>query len=98
MGEDTSRVWVWGALRWGFGQSAEWIEQSLVDDLHVPSPMTDVERAALNGDDIESVLLHVCGDFPEWLSVSFVWVFGDSVAEEGAVFAVLRCLICVRTF
>lgn len=87
MGEDTPRAWVWGALRWGFGQSAEWIEQSLVDDPHAPSPMTDAERAALNGDDIESAPPHVRGDFPEWLSASFARAFGDSAAEEGAALA-----------
>ena len=47
MGEDTPRAWVWGALRWGFGQSAEWIEQSLVDDPHAPAAMSEAERVAL---------------------------------------------------
>ena len=87
MGEDTPRAWVWGALRWGFGQSAEWIEQSLVDDPHAPSPMTDVERAALNGDTIASAPAHVRGDFPEWLSESFLRAFGDDAADEGAALA-----------
>ncbi|MEZ5961533.1 MAG: RsmB/NOP family class I SAM-dependent RNA methyltransferase [Hyphomonadaceae bacterium] len=87
MGEDTPRAWVWGALRWGFGQSAEWIEQSLVDDPHAPSPMTDAERAALSGDNIESAPAHVRGDFPEWLSESLLRAFGDAAAEEGAALA-----------
>lgn len=87
MGEDTPRAWVWGALRWGFGQSAEWIEQSLVDDPHAPSPMTDAERAALNGDTIASAPAHVRGDFPEWLSESFLRAFGDDAADEGAALA-----------
>ena len=47
MGEDTPRAWVWGALRWGFGQSAQWIEQSLVDDPHAPAPMTEAELEKL---------------------------------------------------
>lgn len=87
MGEDTPRAWVWGALRWGFGQSADWIERSLVDDPHAPSPMTDTERAALNGDNIAGAPAHVRGDFPEWLSESFLRAFGDDAAEEGAALA-----------
>jgi len=84
MGEDTPRAWVWGALRWGFGQSAQWIEDSLVDDPHAPSPMTDAERVALNGDNISGAPAHVRGDFPEWLSESLLRAFGDAAAEEGA--------------
>lgn len=87
MGEDTPRAWVWGALRWGFGQSAEWIEQSLVDDPHAPSAMTDAERAALNGDNIADAPAHVRGDFPEWLSESLLRAFGDNAADEGAALA-----------
>jgi len=87
MGEDTPRAWVWGALRWGFGQSAEWIEQSLVDDPHAPAPMTDAERVALNGDNISGAPAHVRGDFPEWLSESLLRAFGDAAAEEGAALA-----------
>jgi 16S rRNA (cytosine967-C5)-methyltransferase len=80
MGEDTPRAWVWGALRWGFGQSADWIEQSLADDPHAPAPMSDAERAALNGDKIASAPAHVRGDFPEWLGESFLHAFGDAAA------------------
>ncbi|MEQ1809574.1 MAG: RsmB/NOP family class I SAM-dependent RNA methyltransferase [Terricaulis sp.] len=87
MGEDTPRAWVWGALRWGFGQSAEWIEQSLIDDPHAPSPVTDAERTALNGDNIASAPAHVRGDFPEWLSSSLERAFGDDAAKEGAALA-----------
>jgi 16S rRNA (cytosine967-C5)-methyltransferase len=87
MGEDTPRAWVWGALRWGFGQSTQWIEQSLVDDPHAPSPMTDAERAALNGDNIADAPAHVRGDFPEWLAASLTRAFADAAAEEGAALA-----------
>src|SRR4249920_1869033 len=45
--QDTPRAWVWGALRWGFGQSAAWIAQSLVDDPHAPAPPTQEELIAL---------------------------------------------------
>ncbi len=88
MGEDTPRAWVWGALRWGFGQSTGWIDQSLADDPHAPAPMTDIERAALNADNIAGAPAHVRGDFPEWLAESFARAFGENAAEEGAALAV----------
>ncbi len=87
MGEDTPRAWVWGALRWGFGQSARWIEESIVDDPHGPAPMTDAERAALESDNIEGAPAHVRGDFPQWLDGSLARVFGEGRAAEGAALA-----------
>ncbi len=88
MGEDTPRAWVWGALRWGFGQSAEWIEQSLVDDPHAPAPMTEAERNALASATLDDAPPHVRGDYPEWLDASMARAFGDKRAEEGAALAV----------
>src|SRR5262245_11461086 len=87
MGGDTPRDWVWGALRWGFGESAEGIEQSVTGDPHAPSPPTEAERAALASDNLDDAPLHVRGDFPEWLSESFVGAFGDDAAAEGAAMA-----------
>jgi 16S rRNA (cytosine967-C5)-methyltransferase len=87
MGEDAPRAWVWGALRWGFGRSAEWIEQSLAGDPHAPAPMTDAERAALNGDNLAGAPAWVRGDYPEWLDAGFARAFGEARAEEGAALA-----------
>ncbi len=87
MGEDTPRAWVWGALRWGFGWSAEQIEQSTYNDPHAPAPPTEAERTALAGDDIASAPAWVRGDYPEWLEPSFTRAFGDARAEEGAALA-----------
>jgi 16S rRNA (cytosine967-C5)-methyltransferase len=87
MGENTPRAWVWGALRWGFAQSVEWIEQSATGDPHAPSPPTETERAALANATLEGAPAHVRGDFPEWLSASFARAFGDTAAEEGAALA-----------
>jgi 16S rRNA (cytosine967-C5)-methyltransferase len=87
MGEDTPRAWVWGALRWGFGWSAEQIEQSLIDDPHAPPPMTDAERTALAGATLDGAPAHVRGDFPEWLDASLTRAFGDARGEEGAALA-----------
>jgi 16S rRNA (cytosine967-C5)-methyltransferase len=87
MGADDPRAWVWGALRWGFGKSAEWIEQSTHDDPHAPAPPTEAERAALAGATLDGAPAHVRGDYPEWLDESFARMFGDERAEEGAALA-----------
>lgn len=87
MGEDTPRAWVWGALRWGFGWSAEAIEQSVTGDPHAPPPPTDAERNALANATLDGAPAHVRGDFPEWLDASFERAFGDKRAEEGAALA-----------
>ncbi len=87
MAEDTPRAWVWGAVRWGFGRSAEWIEQSVAGDPHAPSPPTAGERAALDGDNIATAPLHVMGDYPQWLNESFARAFGDLRGKEGAALA-----------
>jgi len=87
MGADTPRAWVWGALRWGFGWSADSIEQSAYNDPHAPPPPTEAERAALAGDTIAGAPPWVRGDYPEWLDASLARVFGEGRAEEGAALA-----------
>jgi 16S rRNA (cytosine967-C5)-methyltransferase len=87
MGEDSPRAWVWGALRWGFGWSAEQIEQSTYNDPHAPAPPTEAERTALAGDNIADAPAWVRGDYPEWLEPSFSRAFGDARAAEGAALA-----------
>lgn len=87
MSENTPRAWVWGALRWGFGQSAEAIEQSTYNDPHAPSPPTEAERVALADASLEGAPAFVRGDYPEWLDASFERAFGEDRAEEGAALA-----------
>ncbi|MCR6643697.1 MAG: RsmB/NOP family class I SAM-dependent RNA methyltransferase [Terricaulis sp.] len=87
MGADAPRAWVWGALRWGFGWSAEAIAQSCQDDPHAPAPPSDAEYAALAGDNIAGAPAYVAGDYPEWLEGSFTRAFGDARAQEGAALA-----------
>jgi 16S rRNA (cytosine967-C5)-methyltransferase len=90
-GADTPRALVWGALRWGFGREAAWIEQSLVDDPHAPAPPSEEERAALYEETpasrLEDAPAWVRGDYPEWLDASMARLFGDTRAEEGAALA-----------
>jgi 16S rRNA (cytosine967-C5)-methyltransferase len=85
--DDSPRAWVWGALRWGFGWSADQIEQSTYNDPHAPAPPTEAERAVLAGDTIATAPAHVRGDYPEWLEASFTRAFGDARGEEGAALA-----------
>ncbi|HRE42756.1 MAG TPA: RsmB/NOP family class I SAM-dependent RNA methyltransferase [Terricaulis sp.] len=87
MGADTPRAWVWGALRWGFGWSAEAFAQSCQDDPHAPAPPSEAEYAALAGDNIAGAPAYVAGDYPEWLDASFARAFGDARAQEGAALA-----------
>lgn len=87
MGADTPRAWVWGALRWGFGWSAEQIEQSAYNDPHAPSPPTEAERTALADATLEGAPPWVRGDYPEWLDASFARAFGEARADEGAALA-----------
>jgi 16S rRNA (cytosine967-C5)-methyltransferase len=87
MKDDSPRAWVWGALRWGFGWSAEAIEQSTYDDPHAPAPPTEAERQALANATLEGAPAYVAGDYPEWLGESFARAFGDEAAAEGAALA-----------
>ncbi|MBX3511524.1 MAG: RsmB/NOP family class I SAM-dependent RNA methyltransferase [Hyphomonadaceae bacterium] len=87
MGADTPRAAVWGALRWGFGWSAQAIAQSVVGDPHAPAPPIDTELRALEEGIIAGAPAHVAGDYPEWLDASFARAFGDARAEEGAALA-----------
>lgn len=87
MGADDPRAWVWGALRWGFGKSAEWIEQSVLEDPHAPAPPTEAERKALADATLDGAPPHVFGDYPEWLDASMARIFGDARGEEGAALA-----------
>lgn len=87
MGADNPRAWVWGALRWGFGRDAGWIEQSIVGDPHAPPPPSEAESAALVGVTLDGAPAYVAGDYPEWLDPSMARMFGDARGEEGAALA-----------
>ncbi len=87
MKSDAPRAWVLGALRWGFGWSAERIEQSAYNDPHAPPPASEAERAALASATLDGAPAHVRGDYPEWLDASFTRAFGEARGEEGAALA-----------
>ncbi len=88
---DAPRAWVLGAVRWGFGQSADAIIQSFTDDPHAPDVLSESELRALQEETPDSRLggapAFVRGDYPEWLDASLARVFADARAEEGASLA-----------
>jgi 16S rRNA (cytosine967-C5)-methyltransferase len=87
MGVDDPRAWVLGALRWGFGRSADSLEQDSYAETHAYTPLTEVERAALAAGSLDGAPAHVRGDYPAWLDDALARVFGEERAEEGAALA-----------
>ena len=69
-----------GALRWGFGWSAEAIEQSTLDDPHAPAPPTEADREAL-----ANAIRHGCGGDPTKKVECCV-----TYKEPGEIVAVIR--------
>jgi 16S rRNA (cytosine967-C5)-methyltransferase len=86
-GADDARALVWGALHWGFGESAERIAAHCHDDPHAPPPPSEKELAALRDGSLDGAPAWVRGDYPEWLDVSLARAFGDDRGEEGAALA-----------
>ena len=83
MGEEGARALALGTVGRIWGLSAEEIDALFEGDEHAPEPLTDAEREGLSRD-ISDAPLHVRGDFPDWLEESFLRVFGEDAAEEGA--------------
>lgn len=87
LGEESPRAFVFGAMRWGFGKSADELAAMLENDPHAPPPLSAVERAHLAKTNLENAPAYVSGDYPEWLEDSFTRAFGDARAAEGAALA-----------
>jgi 16S rRNA (cytosine967-C5)-methyltransferase len=86
MGDDAPRALVWGAKRWGFGETADAIAAEAEGDPHALAPSA-VELAHLRGATLDQAPPWVRGDYPEWLDASLARVFGEARAEEGAAMA-----------
>src|SRR5262249_18732076 len=86
-GEDTARAVVFGAVRWGFGRSAERIAEVFHEDPHAPPALTDAEMAKLRTATLDGAPAWVAGDYPEWLDASMARIFADARAKEGAALA-----------
>lgn len=86
MDDDSPRALAFAAARWGCGVSLEQMEFG--DDRHAPSPLTDDEKAKLNGQiDLADAPEWVQADVPEWLWPAFENNFTDDAVEEGQALA-----------
>jgi 16S rRNA (cytosine967-C5)-methyltransferase len=86
-GSEGPRAWVFGALRWGFGKSADWIDAACTDDPHAPPAPDEREQRALREATLDDAPAYVRGDYPEWLDASMARIFGEARGEEGAALA-----------
>lgn len=86
MGDGRPRALVLAALRDCWGISCDDIK-ALADETHGPGGLTESESQALMRDMRDVLPVAVKSDLPEWLVASFVRVFGDRTAEEGAAIA-----------
>lgn len=86
MGDGRSRALVLGVLRDLWGMAPTDIK-TMAAEQHGPGVVTDKEMAALERQPRSDLPIHVAGDFPEWLTPSFVRAFGEHAAEEAAALA-----------
>ncbi len=87
MGAETPRAIMLGALRAARGANATEISILCSGEGHAPEPLSDDERARLQGATLDGAPDHVRGDYPEWLAERFSAAFGPRAAEEGAALA-----------
>jgi 16S rRNA (cytosine967-C5)-methyltransferase len=87
MGEDTPRAIVLGMLKRERGMNAAAIAKLADGVRFAPAPLTDAERARLDGDALADAPPWIVGDYPEWLDPYFAQTFGDERAAEGAALA-----------
>jgi 16S rRNA (cytosine967-C5)-methyltransferase len=83
MGEATPRAVLIGMLRRERGLDTEAIETLCNGARFAPTPLTQAERDALDGNSLASAPAHVMGDYPEWLDPYFARALGDDRAAEG---------------
>jgi len=86
MGSDKPRALALAAVE-GCGPSVEQIEQALAGDPHAPEGLSEAERAALTGDNLDQAPDDVRADIPEWLWPSFSASLGENAVAEGAALA-----------
>ena len=87
MGEATPRATLLGMLRRERGLDGEAIAALCNGGRHAPSPLTEVEAAALATGSLTGAPAYVEGDYPEWLDSQLQRVFGEERAAEGAALA-----------
>ena len=87
MGEATPRATLLGMLRRERGLDGEAIAALCNGGRHAPSPLKEVEAAALAAGSLTAAPAYVEGDYPEWLDPQLQRVFGEERAAEGAALA-----------
>ncbi len=86
MGDGRPRALVLGVLRDLWSIAADDIK-AMAAEQHGPGVLTGKEIAALERQARSDLPVHVAGDFPEWLTPSFVRAFGDNAESETAALA-----------
>lgn len=86
MGDGRPRALVLAALRevWKLGPDKI---AAACTEAHGPGALSEAEATALARVMEGPLPVHVAGDLPEWLAPSFVRVFGEAAAAEGAALA-----------
>ena len=87
MGDERPRSLVLGTLRLERGLSPAEIASLCSGERFAPEPLSDAERARLEGASLDDAPAHVAGDFPEWLAPSLERVFGEETAAEAGALA-----------
>src|SRR5579863_603481 len=87
MGDASPRALLLGMLRRERDLDTDAIAALCGGERFAPSPLTNVERGALQSDALAAAPPPVRGDYPEWLEPHFACVFGEERAAEGAALA-----------
>jgi 16S rRNA (cytosine967-C5)-methyltransferase len=87
MGEDTPRAVLLGMLRLERKFEVDGIARLADGGRFAPAPLSEAERARLDGASLDAAPPWVAGDYPEWLDPHLAAAFGDERAEEGAALA-----------
>ncbi|MBI3435937.1 MAG: RsmB/NOP family class I SAM-dependent RNA methyltransferase, partial [Proteobacteria bacterium] len=87
MGSETPRAILLGTLRLERGLDADGVAQLACGLRHGPPPLAADEIQALREQALDCAPTWVRGDYPEWLDLQFLSVFGDERAQEGAALA-----------
>ena len=87
MGENSPRAIVLRTLATSWGMTPDQVVALADGSRHAPEPLSEAERAGLQGHLSSDAPAHVRGDYPEWLAGEFERAFGARAAEEGAALA-----------
>ena len=85
MGDDSPRAAILGVLAYEWDWSLDRIAEAVAEEFHGHGPLTEAERETLTTPiAMADAPASVQGDFPAWLEPSFLRVFGEHAAHEGA--------------